>query len=102
MSKKRLSHESSIDEQTNEVSGSKFTEERYRYLFIYIYSGYFYSASSSPLLLRGAPDIARTLCRQLRVKDLPKIPTWRLERDSSQRPFGRKTSNLPMSHHVPQ
>ena len=35
--------------------------------------------------------------RQLWVKDLPKVPTWRLERDSNLRPFGRKTSNLPMS-----
>jgi len=37
-----------------------------------------------PLLLRGATDTARILCqsftpkrhRQLRVKDLPKVPTW--------------------------
>jgi len=28
-----------------------------------IHSGYFYSASSSPLLLKGAPDTARILCR---------------------------------------
>ena len=44
-----------------------------------------FSASSSPLLglLRKAPDIAQILCRsftpkrhrQLRVKDLPKVPT---------------------------
>src|SRR6218665_1985795 len=50
------------------------------YLFIhsFIHSGYFCSASSSSLLLKGAPDTARTLCRsfkpmrhrQLRVKDL--------------------------------
>jgi len=48
----------------------------------------------SPLLLRGAPkspDTGRILCRsftpkrhhrQLRVKDLPKVSTWQLERDS--------------------
>jgi len=55
----------------------------------FIHSGYFYSASSSPLLLSGAPDTARILCRsftpkrhrQLRVKDLPKVHTRRLERD---------------------
>src|SRR6218665_1843010 len=55
----------------------------------------FYSASSSPLPLRSASDTARILCwsftpkqhRQLRVKDLPKDPTWRLERDSNPRPF---------------
>src|SRR6218665_2934171 len=49
--------------------------------------------------------ISRIVCRsfmhmryrQLRVKDLPKVPTWRLERDSNSRPFGRKAPNLPMS-----
>src|SRR6218665_1779466 len=62
----------------------------------------FYSASSSPLLLRGAPDTARLLCRsstpkrhwQLLVKDLPKVPTWRLERDSNPRP------HITMSHNT--
>ena len=73
-----------------------------------IHSSYFYSASLSPLLLRGAPDTAWILCRsfmpkrhrQLQVKDLSKVPTWRLERDSNPRPFGRKVMNLPMSHHA--
>jgi len=36
------------------------------------------------------------------VKDLPKGPTWRLERDSNLRPFGRKASNLQMRHLAPQ
>src|SRR6218665_413763 len=75
----------------------------------FIHSGYFYIASSSPLLLRGAPDTAQILCRsftpkrhrQLRVKDLPKVPTWRPERDSNPRHFGRKAKNLPLSHHAP-
>ena len=70
----------------------------------YIHSFYFYSASSSPLLLRGAPNTAWILCRnftskrhhrQLWVKDLPKVPTWRLERESNPWPFGRKASTLP-------
>src|SRR6218665_1165356 len=73
-----------------------------------IHSSYFYSASLSPLLLRGAPDTAWILCRsfmpkrhrQLQVKDLSKVPTWRLERDSNPRPFGRKVMNLSMSHHA--
>src|SRR6218665_1312668 len=39
--------------------------------------------------------------RQLRVKDLPKVPTWRLEWDSNQRHFGRKATNLPIIHHAP-
>ena len=72
----------------------------------FIHSGHFYSASSSPLLLRGAPDIAQILCwsfmpkchRQLQVKD---FPMWRPERDSNSRPFDRKATNLPMSHHTP-
>src|SRR6218665_810407 len=45
----------------------------------FVHSGYFYSASSSPLHIRGAPDTARILCRsvtlkrhrQLRATDLP-------------------------------
>ena len=35
--------------------------------------------------------------RQLRLKDLPKAPTWRLERDSNPRSFGRKATNLPIA-----
>src|SRR6218665_3934331 len=74
----------------------------------FIHSGHFCSASSSPLLLKSAPDTARILCRsftpkrhrQLRVKDWSKVPAWRLERDSNTRPSGRKTSTLPMRHHV--
>src|SRR6218665_2497652 len=54
------------------------------------------------------PTTARILCRsftpkrhrQLRVKDLLKVPTWRLERDSNPRPSGRKASTLPMCHHI--
>ena len=65
-------------------------------LHSFIHSGYFYSASSSPLLLRGAPDYSTDTVsefhaeahRQLQVKDLPKVPTWRLERESNPRPFG--------------
>jgi len=76
----------------------------------FIHSGCFYSTSSSPLLLRGAPNTARILCRgftpkrhrQLRVKDLSKVPMWRLELDSNLWPFGRKALNLLIGHHVPQ
>ena len=71
---------------------------------------YFYSASSSPLLLRSASATARILCRNftpksnrwLWVKDLPKVPTWRLERESNPWPFGRKALTLPKRHHAPQ
>ena len=37
-----------------------------------------------------------TSYRQLRVTDLPKVPTWRLEWDSNQRPFAP-----PQCHHAP-
>src|SRR6218665_1834512 len=43
--------------------------------------------------------------RQLRVNDLPKVPTCRdcrLEWDSNLRPFGRKGPNLPLSHRALQ
>ena len=40
--------------------------------------------------------------RQLRVKDLPKVPTRRLERDLNPRPSGRNVSTIPMRHHVSQ
>ena len=70
----------------------------------FIHSSYFYSVSSSPLLLRGAPDKARILCpnftskrhRKLWVKDLPKVPTWLLERESNPWLFRWKMSTLPM------
>ena len=67
-----------------------------------IHSGHFYSTSSSPLLLRSAPDTARILCqsfmpkrhRQLRVKDLPKVPTWRWE-PATLRSKGFNSTNAP-------
>src|SRR6218665_793769 len=38
------------------------------FIYLFIYSGYFYSAFSSPLLLRGAPDTARIPCRSFTPK----------------------------------
>ena len=69
----------------------------------FIYSGYFYSVFSSPLLLRGAPDTAWILCqnftpkrhRQLWAKGLPTVPTRCLERKSNPWPFGRKAPPRP-------
>jgi len=88
------------------ISWSNLKTER---IHSFIHSGYLYSASSSPLLLRDAPETAQILCRsftpkrhrQLQVKDLPKILTctWRLGRNSNSRPSGRQLSTLPMSHH---
>src|SRR6218665_246254 len=36
------------------------------------------------------------------MKDLPKVLTWQLERDSIPQAFGRNATNLPMSHRAPQ
>src|SRR6218665_3465700 len=67
------------------------------FIHSFIHSSNFYSASSGALLLRSAPDTARTcmLCRsfkperqrQLRGNALPKVPTWRLERDLTHDPM---------------
>ena len=38
------------------------------YIHSFIYSGHFYSTSSSPLLLISAPDTARILCRSFTPK----------------------------------
>jgi len=51
-----------------------------------IHSGCFHSSSSGPLLLRGTPgyminSVSELTCRsnrQLRIKDLPMVPMWRL------------------------
>src|SRR6218665_1564129 len=66
------------------------------FIHSFIHSGHFYSAPSNRLLLRSAPDYSTDTVsefhaeahRQLQVKDLPKVPTWRLERESNPRPSG--------------
>jgi len=63
-------------------------------LGLFIHSSHIYSAHSSPLLLRGAPDCSTDTVsefhaeahRQLQVQDLPKVLTWRLEQESNPRP----------------
>ena len=79
-----------------------------------LFHSFIQTISIAPLpvrfLLRSAPDSVRILCRsftpkrhrQLSVKDLPKVPTWRLERESNPWPSGWKLSTQPMRHHVPQ
>src|SRR6218665_289433 len=62
----------------------------------FIHSSHFYSTPSSLLLLRCAPDYSTDTVSefhaeahtQLQVKDLPKVPTWRLERESNPQPSG--------------
>ena len=63
---------------------------------LFIHSGNFYSAPSSPRLLRGAPDCSTDTVtelhaeahRQLKAKDLPKVLTRRLELESNPRLSG--------------
>ena len=71
---------------------------------------FIHSAPSTSLLLRGAPAYSTDTVlefhaeahRQLQVEDLPKVPTWRLERESNPQPSGWKSSTQPRCHHVPQ
>ena len=74
----------------------------------FIHSGHFYSAPSSLLQLRGSPDYSTDTVsefhaeaqRQLHVKDLPKVPAWRQERESNPRPSGWKSSSQQRHYHV--
>ena len=76
------------------------------HIHLFVHSGYFYSTSSSPLLL--STDTVSEFYAEapqakfLQVKNLPKVPTWRLEWTSNLWPFGRKASNLQMSPYAPQ
>src|SRR6218665_63911 len=76
-----------------------------RSIHSFIHSRYFYSASLSPLLLRGAPDYSIDTVSELTHRSvtgntsegLAQGPyTWRLEWDS-----GRKATNLSLSHNDP-
>jgi len=77
--------EDDSDEETPQPDGTLLAPTAVRPLLAYsfihlIHSGYFYSASLSPLLLRGPPDTTRILCwsftpkhhRELRVKTCPR------------------------------
>ena len=88
------------------------TEEVYWDLQIqssFIHFRYLYSAPSR-FLLRGAPDYSADTesefhaeaHEQLRVKDLPRVPTRRLEVDSNPQPSGCKAPNIPLHHRAPQ
>jgi len=64
----------------NDGLSSLGSENNYHY-YSFIHSVYFYSAPSSPLLIRSTPDTSRILCgsftpkrhRQLWVKNFPNI-----------------------------
>ena len=75
----------------------------YCIVFIHFYSAS-HGKSLSEALLTTEIDTVRVYTtkryRQLQVKDLPKIPMWRLERDSNPQPSGRKALSLPMRHNA--
>src|SRR5688572_8568201 len=70
---------------------------------MYVCKSTCYSAPSR-FLLRGAPDYSAETesefyaeaHEQLRVKDLPRVPTRRLEVDSNPQPSGCKAPNIPL------
>ena len=80
-----------------------------KWLTTYVCMSTCYSAPSI-FLLRGAPDYSADTesefhaeaHEQLRVKDLPRVPTRRLEVDSNPQPSGCKAPNIPLHHRAPQ
>ena len=76
------------------------------YCIVFIH---FYSTSHGNEPFRSTLDHSIWQCvgvytpkryRQLQVNDLPKVPTWWLERDSNLRPSGWKALTLPICHHA--
>src|SRR5688572_3462176 len=73
------------------------------FIFSFIHFRYLYSAPSR-FLLRGAPDYSADTesefhaeaHEQLRVKDLPRVPTRRLEVDSNPQPSEPTTLSLSL------
>ena len=77
----------------------------------FIHSGYIYSAFSSPLLLRGAPDHSNDTVPEFHAEASQAIVSEGLSQGrymaagvgyEGYEPFGRKAPNLPMSNHAPQ
>ena len=52
-----------------------------------------FKSTSTQRRSRHSTETVSTFHRQLQVKDLPKVPTWQLKRDSNPRPFGRGIEN---------
>src|SRR5688572_3651397 len=102
------------------ICGNGFTEDgeqcdcglpqvKRTYVCMYVCMSTCYSAPSG-FLLRGAPDYSADAesefhaeaHEQLRVKDLPRVPTRRLEVDSNPQPSGCKAPNIPLHHRAPR
>ena len=77
--------------------------------FIYSFISSTCFSAPSRFLLRGTPDYSvdtesefhAEAHEQLGVKDLPRVPTWRLEVDSNPQPTGCKAPNIPLHHRAP-
>ena len=74
----------------------------------FIHSNIFYSASSSPLLLRGAPDYSINTVLELTRQSTTGNREWRTCQRSLRggesrriRTYGHKAPSLPLSHHAP-
>src|SRR5688572_223212 len=75
---------------------------------LYVCMSTCYSAPSR-FLLRGAPDYSADTelefhaeaHEQLRVKDLPRVTSRRLEVDSNPQPPGCKAPNIPLHYRAP-
>src|SRR6218665_2822822 len=88
-------HQQNVERRTKDLQSQRIVSGNPS-IHSFIHSGHFYSAPSSPLLLRGAPDYNTDTVsefhaeehRQLQVQVLPKVPTWRLELESNPRPSG--------------
>src|SRR5688572_33474191 len=83
-------------------------EDGHSFIHSFIHFRYLYSAPSR-FLLRGAPDYSADAeselhaeaHEQLRVKDLPRVPTRRLEVDSNPQSSRCKAPNIPVHHRAP-
>ena len=65
-------------------------------LYSFIHSGHFDSASSSPLLLRSAPDTARILCRSFTSKRSRNRELWSLAQGIRGGQSGIRTHEPPV------
>jgi len=71
-------------------------------MYSFIHSGYFYSRGAPNYSVDTVSELMPKHYRQLRVKDLPRVPTWWVDWDSNLQPSGCKAPKLPLSHHAPQ
>src|SRR6218665_2507519 len=97
----RMYYMSSKEKCCEKLQGATRAPYLVHSLHSFIHSGYLYSASSSPLLLRALP-IQHGYCIGVsRRSTTGNCKGW-LERDLNPRPSGQQISTLTMSHLAPQ